>query len=1344
MFLFWGSLHLHQSGTGLDIAVFENWPPTTAVTSIRPPGWSIQLSEYKKHGKIDGTPLIPFNNKLYFDAQTGSGLYDHALWGTDGTVAGTNMVTDTITDQAQFQVFNNHLYFQASGDSYSPTKRELFRMNAAENVELFGDLLPYANWGSAGGTPGLVTGSWPAFPCVIGNNMYFVALQQDFYCLNSKATADIEPWVTDGSSVQMLADINQQVTSGGGQLTGSMTWATSNSAPFRFVDIGGGRAAFLADDIGGQFTSGCNTVPSNYQLFITDGTTAGTQRVTSLGYPTPGLGCDATASVHYFNGDVYFIADEGTGLNQQLYKYNVASGTTTRLSAFSTPASPFDPGIHFIGGGTNFCSTGEYVFFRMDLQPTSQRGALICKTDGTVAGTEIAVDNPKLNADIGGGNHAVDADIMRAFKNKLFFEIETEDGIWRQSTQLVYYDPCLDEVFNVTNYPHTAGGVWNNSLNYTNQVWADSVLFFGSRPGGISSDYIVSGYRVPLLPMPDPDELVLDESCAGAGANDGRIEVDFPTGCDMEFIYEWTDDPSITVPIRTGLAPGNYELTVRDTNYVYNSRVFNYVIGSGGGVAIEIDTLSRPNCSLANGELNAIPINGVGPWTFSINGSPLTPTLLGANFPNLSSGTNYNVTVVDDNGCTGSFPTINFTPLPAPTTSHTITTPDPYIAGGGEVTLNATGGVTPYLYSRNGVIWQSSNVMSNLANGTYTFQVDAGGCIVDEGPVTISTAPSPTVNAVVTEFAGCTGDFGEIVVLVNGGTPPYTYNLDDQFGPYDVTQSAPLFTNLPPFGFYDATVTDDNGCQGQFNNVDVFGSPGSLPGTWEWDGSASTDWFDPDNWVSGCGVPLCDDQVVIPFGAPRYPELGQWGPAQANYLLMDPGTSISFTDANSRLEICEELFTEGDILMPAIGTIAFTNPDESIIEISGGSHLWHDVEIHAADFTEVTDLGFEVGTTGSLNFMPGAGPIDLNGGGNITIRNTTPGGISGYGPDAYIIGYAFSLPGTNGLRRYLNPTGQYDFPVGTWSSGYQLARVRFTTPTSINHLTATFVDNDFAGQGSLTGAGCSGTFQDYLDNGYWRINADANPMTGTYALNLLNSNYTNAGAGDQSTIARKASGAAVGTFVANGDCVPTSTVANTIRNNMQGFSDFATAISPVPLSLEILSLEATPAESRIVLNWAHQLPEQALSLSLERAPDLLQEFETLTTASLKTPTSVFEDTEVEPDTRYYYRMRADFMDGNRRYSNVVSAMLGENARDQLLVYPNPATNSIQVAWNATEEAPRLLEVYDAVGKLVYTAEPASMQGILRIPVSSWARGMYSIKLVHYSGGVQTQNLVLQD
>jgi hypothetical protein len=69
----------------------------------------------------------------------------------------------------------------------------------------------------------------------------------------------------------------------------------------------------------------------------------------------------------------------------------------------------------------------------------------------------------------------------------------------------------------------------------------------------------------------------------------------------------------------------------------------------------------------------------------------------------------------------------------------------------GTITATATGGTLPLQYSKNGTVYQASNIFTGLAAGTYTIYVrDARNCITQQN-VTVSTVGStvtPTFNPI--------------------------------------------------------------------------------------------------------------------------------------------------------------------------------------------------------------------------------------------------------------------------------------------------------------------------------------------------------------------------------------------------------------------------------------------------------------------------------------------------------------------------------------------------------------------------------------------------------------------
>ena len=122
----------------------------------------------------------------------------------------------------------------------------------------------------------------------------------------------------------------------------------------------------------------------------------------------------------------------------------------------------------------------------------------------------------------------------------------------------------------------------------------------------------------------------------------------------------------------------------------------------------------------------------------------------------------------------------------------------------GQITVHASGGIAPYLYSIDGGFdFQESNTFTDLPPGTYVILVqdqDGLGNTGSIGPIVIEDAHyPPTVDV---EVVGNT-----ITILVaDGGHPPYQYSID---GTNFVTSN--VFSDLAD-GTYLVLVQDAGGC----------------------------------------------------------------------------------------------------------------------------------------------------------------------------------------------------------------------------------------------------------------------------------------------------------------------------------------------------------------------------------------------------------------------------------------------------------------------------------------------------------------------------------------------------
>ncbi len=119
-------------------------------------------------------------------------------------------------------------------------------------------------------------------------------------------------------------------------------------------------------------------------------------------------------------------------------------------------------------------------------------------------------------------------------------------------------------------------------------------------------------------------------------------------------------------------------------------------------------------------------------------------------------------------------------------------------ANNGQITVAANGGNAPLEYSLNGGAYQSSNLFSDLAPGTYSISVkDASGFIVSTNSVDITAPPALSASANVSNDI--------ITVTAIGGTGSLQYSIGG------APQNNNVFSSVAN-GTYTVTVTDGNGC----------------------------------------------------------------------------------------------------------------------------------------------------------------------------------------------------------------------------------------------------------------------------------------------------------------------------------------------------------------------------------------------------------------------------------------------------------------------------------------------------------------------------------------------------
>jgi len=264
----------------------------------------------------------------------------------------------------------------------------------------------------------------------------------------------------------------------------------------------------------------------------------------------------------------------------------------------------------------------------------------------------------------------------------------------------------------------------------------------------------------------------------------------------------------------TGLVAGNYTITVQDSNACVTSIVAT--LTEPTALIAAIDSLEPSDCDTP-GAMYASASGGTLPYTYSLDN--LTYSSSG-DYPSLNAGA-YTLYVEDGNACMDSLAFSITDPSGLSLSLVSKTEVSCNGGGNGDLEVIGNGGLPPYQYSINGIVYSSNPSFSNLNAGSYTVNVrDANLCLASL--LVIITEPDPVEPFSISVVPPiCEGDTnGSLIIGAMGGTAPYIYSIDGLFYNPDS-----LFTDLGS-GTYTMYSIDANSCMG---STDVTINDNPLP-----------------------------------------------------------------------------------------------------------------------------------------------------------------------------------------------------------------------------------------------------------------------------------------------------------------------------------------------------------------------------------------------------------------------------------------------------------------------------------------------------------------------------------
>jgi len=316
--------------------------------------------------------------------------------------------------------------------------------------------------------------------------------------------------------------------------------------------------------------------------------------------------------------------------------------------------------------------------------------------------------------------------------------------------------------------------------------------------------------------LTQPTDVTLSETnnvSATCGMSNGETTVSANGGNNTSYSYDLNGTTNTTGSF-TGLAPGNYVVTVTDANGC--TETLNITIGNSAGPVPVVDASSAVACAGGfNGSVSVAVSGGQTPYTYSLDGG----TAQASNTFTLPAGS-HTITVTDFNGCTGDV-TFNIIE-PSPLTYTTAITPTTCNGDcDGQITINASGSNGGYTYSVDGGPFLAASTITGLCAGNHAVVVqDVNGCS-SNSTENVTEPAAITSNFTFVEpscFGICDAEIH--MNTTAGGDGNYTYSVDNG----TTFQAAPDFLGQCA-GNFDIVIQDGNGCQGVLNGSVVTTPP---------------------------------------------------------------------------------------------------------------------------------------------------------------------------------------------------------------------------------------------------------------------------------------------------------------------------------------------------------------------------------------------------------------------------------------------------------------------------------------------------------------------------------------
>ena len=430
--------------------------------------------------------------------------------------------------------------------------------------------------------------------------------------------------------------------------------------------------------------------------------------------------------------------------------------------------------------------------------------------------------------------------------------------------------------------------------------------------------------------------------------NDGEITI-YPEGGTPPYFYFINGSTDFqTVPEIVVTTSGTYDIEVVDSN------------NCSATTSIIVDPIPEPEFTIATTDILCSDSGDVGGITINVtatNGYSLEYSIDGGLtffsspvFTGLAEG-DYDVVVQYSLGasvCTTTLQTVTITANIAISGTAELTSDYTCTTTGTITVTSVTGGTPPYMYSLDGVNFQSSNIFTGLTTGTYTVTIQDGNiCTSVTNNITIDpldpptdltfdhtpiTCPTNTTTVTITGTTGGTGTLEYQIIAPASSATPY--------------QTSNVFSGLEP-GTYTFQVRDENDCT-YYESYTI--DPLTMPTL----NVVLTEALDctvtPDAIMTGTITGVAPYTYAVSINGGAYTSLGATG-ATFNYTTTSAGTyQFEVTDANG-CTAESSIITVEPLSLPDISAVVQTQPILCNGDANGAIDITIDTSVGTPPFT---------------------------------------------------------------------------------------------------------------------------------------------------------------------------------------------------------------------------------------------------------------------------------------------------------------------------------------------------------------------------------------------------------